>query len=231
MKKGTFIFSIAILLLLSSFCYSQQILPTETKALLEVSVTDFSDKPLPKEIIDFVGKRNKTPITVTTDKDGKAKVLLPEGDIYDIKYRDFIEQVNYSQVDIPTELGAMTYQLTIKFEPEKVYTLKNVHFETAKAVLTANSFDALNELVNALKANLTMVIEIAGHTDNVGTTETNQILSQERANSVMKYLISKGISASRVSAKGYGSSQSVASNNNEEGRQQNRRTEVRIIKE
>ncbi len=206
-------------------------MPTETKALLEVSVTNFADKPLPKEIIDFVGKRNKTPITVTTDKDGKAKVLLPEGDIYDIKYRDFMEQVNYSQVDIPTELGAMTYQLTIKFEPEKVFTLKNVHFETAKAVLIPNSFDALNELVGALKANPNMVIEIAGHTDNVGTAETNQTLSQERANSVMKYLISKGIVSTRVSAKGYGSSQSVAPNNTEEGRQQNRRTEVRIIKE
>ena len=225
------IISISFFLFFSIVGFSQQIIPTETKALLDVSVTNFADKPLPKEIIDFVGKKNKTPITVTTDKDGKAKVLLPEGDVYDIKYRDFMEQVNYSQVDIPMELGAMTYQLTIKFEPEKVFTLKNVHFETAKAVLTPNSFDALNELVEALKTNPNMVIEIAGHTDNVGTTETNQILSQERANSVMKYLISNGISASRVSAKGYGSSQTVASNSTEEGRQQNRRTEVRIIKE
>ena len=225
------IFSVMFGTLLSYICFSQQILPTETKALLEVSVTNFSDKPLPKETIDFVGKRNKTPITVTTNNDGKAKVLLPEGDTYDIKYRDFIEQVNYSQVEIPTELGALTYQLTIKFEPEKVYTLKDVYFETAKATLTQNSYAALNELVGALKDNPTMVIEIAGHTDNVGTTEINKTLSQERANSVMKYLISKGISATRVSAKGYGSSQPIASNDNDEGRQQNRRTEVRIIKE
>ncbi|MBI5539579.1 MAG: OmpA family protein [Bacteroidia bacterium] len=231
MKINKYSLAVLILLLSYNLSFSQQLTPTETKALLEVSVTNFSGKPLPKEIIDFVGKKNKTPLTVTTDKDGKAKVLLPEGDIYDVKYRDFMEQVNYTQVDIPTELGALTYQLDIKFEPEKVFTLKDVHFETAKATLTSNSFASLNDLVGALKANPTMVIEIAGHTDNVGTDETNNTLSQERANSVMKYLISKGIAANRVSAKGYGSSQSVASNKDEAGRQQNRRTEVRIIKE
>lgn len=121
MKIRKYIY-IIVTLLFPHICFSQQILPTETKALLEISVTDFANKPLPKEIIDFVGQRNKTPITVTTNTEGKAKVLLPEGDSYDVKYRDFIEQVNYTKVEIPTELGALTYQLEIKFEPEKVFT-------------------------------------------------------------------------------------------------------------
>ena len=76
-----------------------------------------------------------------------------------------------------------------------------------------------------------MEIEIAGHTDNVGTIESNIKLSKERANSVRNYLIKKGISAKRVIAKGYGETQAVADNLTPQGRKKNRRTEVRIIKE
>jgi len=231
MNKTNLTIFFFLFLLISLQIKSQQLLPTETKALMEISVTNFSGKPLAKETIIFVGTKNKSKISVTTDNSGKAKVLLPEGDVYDVKYRDFTEQVNYSQVKIPTELGAFTYQLKIKFEPGKVYTLKNVNFETAKANLTTNSYSALDDLVGALKDNPAMEIEIAGHTDNIGTDETNLTLSQERANTVMKYVISKGVSQNRLTAKGYGASQPIVSNDTEEGRKQNRRTEVRIIKQ
>lgn len=231
MKTTTFTIIFLFFVLISSQVKSQQLLPTETKALMEISVTNFSGKPQQKETIIFEGKKNKTKISVTTDVNGKGKVLLPEGDTYDVKYRDFMEQVNYSKVEIPTELGTFTYQLTIKFEPDKVYTLKNVNFETGKSTLTTSSYSALNELVGALKDNPPMVIEIAGHTDNIGTDEANLSLSQDRANTVMKHVISKGIASNRISAKGYGATQPIASNDDEEGRKQNRRTEVRIIKQ
>jgi len=231
MKRKIVFFTVLNSIMFSNISSSQQLVPTETKALMEISVTNFSDKPLQNETIIFAGKINKTPISVTTGKDGKTKILLPEGDTYDVKYRDFMQQINYSQIEIPIELGVFTYQLTIKFEPEKVYTLKDVYFETAKATLTTNSYPTLNELVGVLKAKPTIIIEIAGHTDNTGTPETNQVLSQDRANSVRRYLISKGIAANRITAKGYGASQPVASNENDEGRQQNRRTEVIILKE
>ena len=76
-----------------------------------------------------------------------------------------------------------------------------------------------------------MVIEIGGHTDNTGKHAINMKLSQARANTVRNYLIKKGISPDRVKAKGYGDTQPVAPNDTEEGRKQNRRTEVNIIKE
>lgn len=211
--------------------YSQEIGATETKALMEITVTDFSGKPRPNETLSFTGTKLKKVYSCKTGNDGKTKLLLPEGETYDIIYRDLIEEVNYSQIEIPAEPGAFTYQLVIKYEPEKVFTLKNVNFETGKATLTTNSYPALNDLAGALKSNTSMVIEIAGHTDNVGSQEVNQKLSEARANSVKQYLISKGISASRLSAKGYGDNQPIADNNSETGRQQNRRTEVRIIKE
>ena len=87
------------------------------------------------------------------------------------------------------------------------------------------------DLVEVMKLKKTLVIEIAGHTDNVGSLESNQTLSANRAKSVRNYLIGKGISSSRVTAKGYGETEPVANNMTDEGRQKNRRTEVRIISE
>jgi len=231
MKDKTWLFLITLSLTFFSvkIAFCQELVATETKALMVVLVTDFSKNPLANETLIFIGDKAKKEISVTTGKDGKAKVLLPEGDTYDVKYREFTEQVNYTKVAIPSKPGAFTFNLNIKFEPEKVYTLKDVHFDTGKATITSGSFPSLNELVGALKAKPTMTIEIAGHTDNVGTPESNQLLSQDRANSVKQYLVSKGIAANRLTATGYGDTQPIASNDDEEGRQQNRRTEVRII--
>ena len=85
------------------------------------------------------------------------------------------------------------------------------------------------ELVQLLKENPSLKIQISGHTDNVGKTEDNLKLSDNRAQAVVKYLTSKGINPNRLSYKGYGASQPIAPNTTEEGRSQNRRTEVKVI--
>lgn len=211
--------------------FAQKLEPNEQHALINIEVTDFKQKPHPNEEIYFIGKKNRQKYYVKTDNKGEASILLLEGDTYDIEYRDFMEQQNYSTITIPDQPGAFTYDLKIKFEPAKTYVLKNVHFETGKSTLTASSYVALNQLVEALKAKPSLVIEIAGHTDNVGTYENNLSLSQARAESVRNYLLSKGIAPERVQAKGYADTQPVASNDTEQGRAKNRRTEVRIISE
>jgi len=208
-----------------------QLQPTETKSLMNLIITDFKGKPQASETLIFKGQKSAVEYKVTTGKDGKAQIILPEGDTYDVSYRDFIEQVNYSRVEIPTEPGMFTYDLLIKYEPEKVFRLEDVYFDTGKATLKPESNKALNELAELLKAKPSMNIEIAGHTDADGDDDTNMKLSQERANSVVKYLISKSISSTRLTAKGYGETQPVATNATEEGKKQNRRTEVRIISE
>lgn len=210
---------------------AQKLEPTEQQALVNIEVTDFKQKAHPNEEIYFISKKNQKKYYVKTDQKGLGKILLPEGDTYDIEYRDFMEQQNYSTITIPDQPGAFTYDLKIKFEPAKTYVLKNVHFETGKATLTPSSYPALNQLVEALKAKPTLAIEIAGHTDNVGSYENNLKLSQARAESVRAYLLSKGIAPDRVQAKGYADTQPVASNDSEQGRAKNRRTEVRIISE
>jgi outer membrane protein OmpA-like peptidoglycan-associated protein len=97
--------------------------------------------------------------------------------------------------------------------------------------LRPDSNKELNELAEYMNLKKTLVIEIAGHTDNVGAPESNQKLSEDRANAVKQYLVKKGIVAERIVAKGYGDSEPVADNNTASGKQQNRRTEVRVIAE
>jgi outer membrane protein OmpA-like peptidoglycan-associated protein len=80
-----------------------------------------------------------------------------------------------------------------------------------------------------LSSNPKMRIEVGGHTDNIGNDLSNLTLSEQRAKSVMNYLIEKGITATRIEAKGFGKSKPVADNSTEAGRSKNRRTEFKVL--
>jgi len=106
--------------------------------------------------------------------------------------------------------------------------LENVLFETNTTVLLKESEVALNKLVNELNMKKTMKIEIRGHTDNVGNEVSNQKLSEERAKSIVDYIVSKGIDKNRLTYKGFGSKQPITTNDTDEGRKKNRRAEFII---
>ncbi|MEZ4979623.1 MAG: OmpA family protein [Chitinophagales bacterium] len=118
----------------------------------------------------------------------------------------------------------------------KSYELANILYDFGKATLRDESKLVLDELINILQENPSIIIELSAHTDNIGSDESNLKLSQARAESCVAYLISKGISKSRLSAKGYGEAVPIAPNenedgsDNEEGRQKNRRTEFKVLK-
>ena len=107
--------------------------------------------------------------------------------------------------------------------------LKNILFKTAKWDLDPISFESLNAMVNFLKSNPSIRIQINGHTDNIGTEESNLQLSMMRAKSVVDYLIQNGIAENRLVYKGFGASQPIEDNLTEEGRAKNRRTEMLIV--
>lgn len=124
------------------------------------------------------------------------------------------------------------YKLDIllqKLRPGAVIPLNNVFFETNKYDLLPQSKTELDRLVLLLQANPTRKVEIGGHTDNVGNDQANQVLSENRANSVVQYLISKGIPADKLISKGYGETEPVDSNETDSGRAKNRRTELKIV--
>ena len=115
------------------------------------------------------------------------------------------------------------------FDADKPLVLKGIVFETGKADIKPESETVLNEVLESLKDNPDVRVEISGHTDNVGSDENNRTLSLNRANSVKAWLAARGIAADRMETKGYGESQPTATNDTPEGRQENRRIEMRRI--
>ena len=112
----------------------------------------------------------------------------------------------------------------------KAFTLNNIYFGPNKADLIEESKNVLDEFVDYMKANSAIKIEIYGHTDNIGNDQDNQNLSADRAFTVFEYLRSHGVNKEQiVGHKGFGKSKPVASNDNEEGRAKNRRTEFMIV--
>ncbi len=201
------------------------------KVLINTTVVDFKQKVRPGETVMFVNTKTEEVFTKISDKEGKCFFVLIKGNEYLIKYKNFGKDVEYQKVQIPDVARLKELKVLIKFQPATAYTLDNVLFETGKANLKNTSFKAIDELASAMAVKSTMEIEIAGHTDNVGDKSANLTLSQERAEAVRNYLIKKGIEANRITAKGYGDTKPVADNTTSAGKQQNRRTEVKIIKE
>ena len=123
------------------------------------------------------------------------------------------------------------YKKNIPLDPIKVgvpVVLKNIFFDTDKFELKKESIAELEILYQFLTDNPSLNIEVSGHTDNQGNLQHNITLSQNRAKTVVDYLVQKGIASGRIVAKGYGPKQPVADNETPEGRAENRRTEFTI---
>lgn len=163
---------------------------------------------------------------------GEFLVCLPEGVDYALNasaegYLFFSK--NYSVAQSGT--GKPLY-LDVQLDPIRAgasITLRNIFFETASYALLSASTAELNKLLKLMLANPSMRIEVGGHTDNVGKDAANQVLSEQRANAVRGFLVERGIAAERMVAKGFGAGRPVASNESEEGRALNRRTEITVL--
>lgn len=168
---------------------------------------------------------------VQTDATGNYLITLPVGKDYafNVKrkgYLFFSENFSLSQkapdstnIDIPLQ----------PIEANASVVLKNIFFDLGKFDLKPESTIELDNIFQLLKENPTLKIQISGHTDNIGKAADNMTLSNNRAQAVVKYLVSKGIEPARLSFKGYGATQPVADNSTEAGRAQNRRTELQVI--
>jgi OmpA-OmpF porin, OOP family len=206
---------------------------TPKDAQVNVTMTDFKKNVLNNEIVVFKSKLNSKEYQGLTDDAGKFSVRLPSGDSYEIFILGFKDSASYNILDIPALKGNAYYKdpfvVDIEHLPAKSFVLEDCNFETGKATLEESSYGVLDELVSYLNRKDDEKIELGGHTDNVGTAAKNIILSQDRANTVRAYLLTKGIDPSRVTAVGYGMSKPIASNATADGKAQNRRTEVTIL--
>lgn len=167
----------------------------------------------------------------TNSATGKFLLSLQSGGNYGIAVRADGYLFHSENFDIPEGSAYNLVNKTIELKNIKVgskIALRNVFFDTGKSDLRPESNAELDRLVKLLKDVPSLKIELSGHTDNTGGYSSNMTLSQNRADAVVAYLISKGINKSRLTAKGYGPDRPVETNDTAEGRQLNRRTEFEI---
>lgn len=161
---------------------------------------------------------------------GQYLLSLPAGNNYALT----IEKpgVLFYSENIQLTNGYQEVQQDITLVPATVgnkIVLRNIFFDTGQSTLRSESMIELQKIVQLLKNNPALKVEISGHTDNVGDEKANQLLSENRAKAVVNYLVQQGIASARLVAKGYGSSQPIAPNTTEAGKQRNRRTEFKIM--
>lgn len=140
--------------------------------------------------------------------------------------------VNDEDDKCPTVPGTVANQGCPEIKSDVVkavdFAASNIYFATGKYVLLARSFKGLDEVAKIMNKDEAMKIAIDGHTDNVGTDASNQLLSERRAGAVKAYLVKKGVDESRITVAGYGESKPIADNKTAAGRQKNRRVELTL---
>ena len=110
-------------------------------------------------------------------------------------------------------------------------SLKSIYFIRSEATVLDNSTESLNNLVDIMSENPNLIIQIEGHTDNVGIEKDLMDLSWQRTEVIKRYLINHGVSGDRIKTIGFGPSRPVTDNSSEEKRSQNRRVEFRVLKD
>ncbi|WP_291907680.1 OmpA family protein [Chitinophaga sp. CB10] len=183
--------------------------------------------------VDVIDLQGSTPVArLTTDAAGNFLAPLPVG-------RDYAFHVNkkgylfYSDnFSLKEHNPGQPFEKNIPLQPIAVnasIVLHNIFFDSKQHELKPASQLELDKLVRLMNDNPGMKILIAGHTDNVGSDKDNQLLSENRAKSVVKYLVQHGVAAERLSSKGFGETQPVESNDTEAGRAANRRTVFTVL--
>lgn len=165
--------------------------------------------------------------------DGTYLIALPTGRTYalNVSCKGYLYHSETFELTTPDQNEAFT--LNVKLQPIEAgsaIVLKNIFFDLDEAILKDQSTPELQELGNFMKQNPRMIIELSGHTDNQGTEERNKTLSENRAAAVKTYLVEReAIAETRIKTKGMGAAEPIASNDTEEGRALNRRTEFAIV--
>jgi len=196
-----------------------------------ISDSENGDPVLAKiELIDV--DYSRTVSTAISDKEGNYKIRIPDSKSYGV---EIIAKGYLLHLDVVDATGYTFDEVLIRdFVLDRVEVgakviLENIFFETGKSTLKPESYATLDNVVKLLESNETVRLEISGHTDNVGSLRMNTKLSQDRAESVVEYIISQGIDASRLEFKGYAYTQPIAPNDTPQGRAKNRRVEFKVL--
>lgn len=197
------------------------------------SITDAKKKKPIVGKLDLIDVEASQVIATTlSDSTGAYRIKLPALKKYGVEVHAKDYMLFLDVVNIPAKIQGREFTRNFALAKVEVGTkivLKNIYFETGKAVLTKESNAELDKVVAFMKDNTDIKVEISGHTDNVGTQISNQKLSEARAKSVVTYLVNQGILQEKLVYKGYGFAQPIAPNTTAAGKKLNRRVEFKIL--
>jgi len=191
-------------------------------------------QPIEADIFyESIPSASESGIATSDPVNGDYKIVLPVGRKYGFRaeaegYIAVSQNEDFTIVDEYKEIERVL-ELT-PLEVGEVVQLNNIFFAQSKADILPESEPELERLLSLLKENASLEIELGGHTDNRGSSSANLDLSQERALSIVKYLINHGIDKKRLEYKGYGGTKPIASNASEASRRKNRRVEIKVLK-
>lgn len=218
----------------TGFLSKPQLIELDTTFILTGQVLDTvgESTPIVAKMVFMDPATGNRDAFVISDATGTYTARLPEPKIYGVEinaagYLYFLDILDLTSSTNDEQLQRDFYLKKVEVGTKVV--LDNIYFETGKAVLRSESFDALDQVLRFLENNPTMKLEISGHTDNTGSLRINQKLSRDRAKSVVDYLVSNGISADMLVYEGYADTQPVAPNDTSEGRERNRRVEFTVL--
>jgi outer membrane protein OmpA-like peptidoglycan-associated protein len=190
-----------------------------------------TNKKIPAKLNVVLRNSEETSFNISAVK-GAYQQAIPELGWYVITassegYLNAVDSIWINDKDVTPVTKDMVLQ---PIEVGLTVRLKNIYFDFDKTTLKNESFVELDKVVDFLKQNSSVEIEISGHTDNKGSDEYNANLSQGRSEAVVNYIVSQGIDGYRLTAHGYGEAKPIESNDSDTGRANNRRVEFTVMK-
>jgi OOP family OmpA-OmpF porin len=224
---------------ITSAAGAQLVVPLEKRweALAIFTVTDQNGDPVPEAQVAWVPESTGCvpDERLILEKNGTGEQVIGVG-----KHEAILTAPGYSSAQVPVKVGAgdnakvrvtLEKQAKVVVERERIIITDRVYFKLDSAVIESRSFALLDEVAQTLQDHPEVVlVEVRGHTDDQGSNGHNLDLSQRRAESVMAYLVARGVAKERLQAKGFGETKPLEPNTSEEGRAKNRRVEFVIEK-
>ncbi|MBR3567391.1 MAG: OmpA family protein [Salinivirgaceae bacterium] len=205
-----------------------ELIPTKTAMILDVDAGQDGDSVMVK--VKNLSRNETRTVVAKRDKDGNLIVELREGDSYEIDVAK--KGYTYSSTKVDVSKSKKTQKLNIKLDlltKDTKMTFNSITFEVNSSELNTASYTELNRIIEFLKLNDNVKIELSAHTDDLGSDWYNMRLSEKRAQMAAKYLTDNGISERMIRTKGYGESKPIVPNTSDENRALNRRVEIKII--
>lgn len=202
--------------------------PAKTAMILDINAGEKGDSVMVK--VKNLSRNETKTVVAKRDKNGNLIVELREGDSYEIDVAK--KGYTYSSTKVDMSKSKKTQKLNIKLDlltKNTKMTFNNITFEVNSSELNTASYAELNRIIEFLKLNDNVKIELSAHTDDLGSDWYNMRLSEKRAQMAAKYLTDNGIKEQAILAKGYGETKPILPNTSDENRAQNRRVEIKII--